>query len=90
MSILYTIPEIVKELNNKNITDATIRRWIRNGLKHLDGKPFLLKKEWVEEYIENENIIKQQNRKKTIKRKPVKKDNLINSKEYMKININDI
>lgn len=56
--MFYTGKEIAEQYSTKEveITENTVRRWANNGLKHMTGKKgiYLYRKEWVEEYIENE------------------------------------
>ena len=59
--ILYTTKEIAKLYG---VTDHTITQtWIQNGLKYLKGcrHSYLYKKEWIEEYIENNIMSKSEN-----------------------------
>lgn len=51
---LYTSEEIAERYN---VSPYTItQNWIKKGLKHMKGrgKGFLYKKEWIDEYIENQ------------------------------------
>lgn len=51
---LYTSEEIAERYN---VSPYTItQNWIKKGLKHMQGrgKGFLYKKEWIDEYIENQ------------------------------------
>ncbi len=68
--MLYTTEQISKMYSGeeKNITPYMITHtWIQNGLKHIrgKGKGYLFKKEWVEEYIENQAIENKIENKKT-------------------------
>lgn len=69
--MLYSTKEIAQMYGgeNKNITPYTITQtWIPLGLKHIRGKAnsYLFKKEWVEEFLETQIIIKE-NKQKTLK-----------------------
>ncbi len=69
--MLYSTKEIAEMYGgeNRNITPYTITQtWIPLGLKHIRGKAnsYLFKKEWVEEFLETQIIIKE-NKQKTLK-----------------------
>lgn len=69
--MLYSTKEIAEMYGgeNKNVTPYTITQtWIPLGLKHIRGKAnsYLFKKEWVEEFLETQIIIKE-NKQKTLK-----------------------
>ena len=64
--MLFTTKEIAEICGgeNKNVTPYMITHtWIPNGLKYIRGKgnSFLFKKEWVEQYIEEQTIIRTNN-----------------------------
>lgn len=64
--MLFTTKEIAEIYGgeNKNVTPYMITHtWIPNGLKYIRGKgnSFLFKKEWVEQYIEEQTIIRTNN-----------------------------
>lgn len=74
--MLYTTKQIAEMFSGKenNITTYTItHNWIPKGLKHIRGKGtgFLYKKEWVEEFIEQQAEIAipiPQNSKKQVRK----------------------
>ncbi len=62
--MLYTTKEIAEMYGGeqKNVTPYMITHtWIPNGLKYIKGKGkgYLIKREWVEEYLERMFIQKQ-------------------------------
>lgn len=64
MELLYTTKEIAEMYGgkSKNVTPYMITQtWIPNGLRYIKGKgnSYLFKKEWVEQYIE-EQAMKQE------------------------------
>lgn len=68
--MLYTTKEIAN-MYGHNVTPYMITHtWIPNGLKHIRGKgqSFLYKKEWVDEYLEEQTIIDIKQKTTTIKR----------------------
>lgn len=63
--MLYTAEEISEKYGgkNKNITPYTVtQQWVKKGLKHIrgKGKTFLFKIEWVEQFLEEQAIEKQE------------------------------
>lgn len=56
--MLYTGEQIAEIYSTEavKITTNTVRRWANNGLKHLLGEKgkFLFKKEWIDEFLEEE------------------------------------
>lgn len=67
--MLFTTKEIAEIYGgeNKNVTPYMITHtWIPNGLKYIRGKgnSFLFKREWVEQYIEEQTIIRENNNSK--------------------------
>lgn len=61
--MLFTTEEISRMYSSKNnsVTPYMITHtWIPNGLKHIRGKrnSYLYKKEWVEEYLEEQALMK--------------------------------
>lgn len=78
--MLYTTKEIAKMYGGeqRNVTPYMITHtWIPNGLKHVKGKGngYLIKKEWVEEYLEN-MIIEKEKKQNNIKINKTTKRNL--------------
>lgn len=68
--MLFTTKEIAEIYGgeNKNVTPYMITHtWIPNGLKYIRGKgnSFLFKREWVEQYIDEQTIIRENNNSKT-------------------------
>ncbi len=62
--MLYTTQEIAEMYGgtNKNVTPYMITHtWIPNGLRFIrgKGKGYLFKKEWVEQYIEEQTMSKE-------------------------------
>lgn len=80
--MLYSTKEIAEMYGgeNRNITPYTITQtWIPLGLKHIRGKAnsYLFKKEWVEEFLETQIIIKENKQKKLkIRRQSVNRTNV--------------
>ena len=75
--MLYSTKEIAEMYGgeNENVTPYTITQtWIPQGLKHIRGKgnSFLFKKEWVEEFLENQAIVKQSKQQRLKMRKQIK------------------
>lgn len=71
MELLYTTKQIAEIYGgeNNNVTPYMITHtWIPNGLKHMKGKGngFLFKKEWVEQYIEEQTELKEKTTSKII------------------------
>lgn len=69
--MLYTTKEIAEMYGgeNKNVTPYMITHtWIPKGLKYIKGKgnSYLFKKEWVEQYIEEQTTIKEKSNSKII------------------------
>lgn len=67
--MLFTTKEIAEIYGgeNKNVTPYMITHtWIPKGLKYIRGKgnSFLFKREWVEQYIEEQTIIRENNNSK--------------------------
>lgn len=67
--MLYSTKEIAEMYGgaNKNVTPYTITQtWIPLGLKHIRGKAnsYLFKKEWVEEFLETQVIVKENKQRK--------------------------
>lgn len=87
-----TIKEIVKKMNNPAITECTIRRWCNEGLKHINGRPILIKKTWVEDFIESEaeRKIIEINYKSDNKQVVNKKLRKMPDQNRMKISIEDL
>lgn len=74
MRLLYTTEQIAQMYSGQtnNVTPYMITHtWIPNGLRHVNGKGkgYLYKKEWVEEYLENQATINEtQNKNFNIKK----------------------
>ena len=71
--MLYTTKQIAELYGGeeKNVTPYMITHtWIPNGLKHIRGKgqSFLYRKEWVDEYLEEQTIIDIKQKKMPIRR----------------------
>ena len=84
-SKLFTINEIAEKYE---VLPKTVRKWLTNGLEYLPGKPYRIKVEWVESYIENSKRSIQPKAKKKypnvrVLAKPV-------YREDMKIRLEDI
>ena len=78
--MLYTTKEIAKMYGGeqRNVTPYMITHtWIPNGLKCVKGKGngYLIKKEWVEEYLEN-MITEKEKKQNNIKINKTTKRNL--------------
>lgn len=61
MTLLYTTKQIAEmySAEKETVTPYMITHtWVPNGLKHIKGKgqSFLYKKEWVDEYLEEQSI----------------------------------
>lgn len=72
--MLYTTQEIAEMYSSSGNTVSAYmitHTWVPNGLKHIRGKGagFLYKKEWVEEYLEEQAIVKQETKSKIHKNK---------------------
>lgn len=72
--MLYTTQEIAQIYSSSKNTVSPYmitHTWIPNGLKHIRGKGsgFLYKKEWVEEYLEEQAIVKQERKNRVHKNK---------------------
>ena len=86
---LFTTSEIAEMYHTSEYTIT--QRWIPKGLKYMPSKPFRFRKEWIEDYIEEQAELEKLKRQKPIceivKAPKLKKLPQINSN--MKINIED-
>ena len=79
---LMTVKEYARQ--NPKISVYRLRNWMKNGMKHLPEKPFLIKPKWVEEYIEScveEPIVK--TKKKKLVKLPTRNDMKITMEDLM-------